>query len=78
MIVLRSRAVNQDGSWGDCRIIGPAVALAVEVSETCSVAVPPFGFTDDGETAQVEPVGAPAQLKLMIWLNPPLEFSVMT
>lgn len=38
-----------------------AAALAVVVTETCAEAVPPFGLSDEGETAHVAPVGAPEQ-----------------
>ncbi len=36
-------------------------ARAVDVTATCAEAVPPFGLSDEGDTAQVAPAGAPEQ-----------------
>ena len=38
-----------------------AAAREVVVTETWAEAVPPFGLSDEGETAQVAPAGAPEQ-----------------
>lgn len=46
--------------------------LAVVVKVTVAVAVcVPSKVTIEGETLQVAPVGAPIQVHVTLWLNPP-------
>jgi len=49
---------------------GMAAVRAVEVTDTWADTLPPFGFTDPGDTPHVAPVGAPEQLRVTVWLNP--------
>jgi hypothetical protein len=52
-------------------IRGTAAELrAVEVIEICADTLPPFGFTEAGDTEQEAPEGAPVQLRVTFWLNP--------
>jgi len=47
------------------------VARAVVVKLTCAVPLPEAMLTEEGETAQVEPVGAPLQASATVWVKPP-------
>jgi hypothetical protein len=48
------------------------MARAVDVTVSCEVTVPPFGFVELGLKLQVVPAGAPEHARLIAWLNPPL------
>ena len=54
-----------------------AVLRAVEVMDICADTLPPFGFTDPGDTPHVAPAGAPEQLSVTVWLNP-LDAAMLT
>ena len=49
---------------------GIAAVRAVEVMDTWADTLPPFGFTEPGDTPHVAPAGAPEQLSVIVWLNP--------
>lgn len=51
---------------------GGAKLLAVVVSVTVAVfARLPFSVTEEGETEHIAAAGAPVQLHVTVWLNPP-------
>ena len=54
-----------------------AVLRAVEVMDIWADTLPPFGFTDPGDTPHVAPAGAPEQLSVTVWLNP-LDAAMLT
>ena len=50
---------------------GPTVARAVVWKLSCAVPLPDAMLTEEGDTVQVEPVGAPLQVSATVWLKPP-------
>lgn len=52
-------------------LFGTAVARAVVWKLTCAVPVPDAMLTEEGDTVQVELVGAPLQVSATVWLKPP-------
>jgi hypothetical protein len=45
--------------------------MAVVTTLTVAVAGDPLGVTEDGDTVQLDPAGAPVQVSMTTWLNPP-------
>jgi hypothetical protein len=65
------RPVNCGGSGGSGRERGAISEAAVVVTLTVIFVAEPPGVTGLGETVQVASEGAPVQVKVTVWLNPP-------
>ena len=65
------RRGDRGGTWGRCRVRGALTEAAVVVTLTVTFVAEPPGVTGLGETVQVASDGAPEQVKLTLWLNPP-------